>query len=140
MDSLQIDIPERLRAAAVTPESPGYDEARALYNGMIDKRPRFILRCRDPEDVRAAIGFARAAQLPLAIRGGGHNACRIRKAGRDRPPPPSRAGLPPLRYRAIPRRALEPQPGSAKHGDGPEARRRRGGPGRSEDAPWARSR
>jgi FAD/FMN-containing dehydrogenase len=51
----------------------GYDEARALYNGMIDKRPLLIARCADVADVIAAVNFARDNGLPLAIRGGGHN-------------------------------------------------------------------
>jgi len=50
-----------------------YDEARALYNGMIDKRPKLIARCADVADVIAAVGHARDNKLLLAIRGGGHN-------------------------------------------------------------------
>ena len=50
-----------------------YDEARAVWNGMIDKRPLAIARCRTSDDVAVAIGIARAAGLPIAIRGGGHN-------------------------------------------------------------------
>lgn len=57
----------------VTPDAADYDATRALYNGMIDKRPRYILRCKTVEDVQAAIAFAKAGGLPLAIRGGGHN-------------------------------------------------------------------
>ncbi|MER9333938.1 FAD-dependent oxidoreductase [Mesorhizobium sp. M0293] len=50
-----------------------YDEARKLYNGMIDKRPLLIARCMDVADVIAAVNFGRDSQLPIAIRGGGHN-------------------------------------------------------------------
>ncbi len=50
-----------------------YDEARALYNGMIDKRPKVIARCTDAADVMAAVNYARENKLLLAIRGGGHN-------------------------------------------------------------------
>ncbi|MHB8469573.1 MAG: FAD-binding oxidoreductase [Gaiellaceae bacterium] len=50
-----------------------YDQARALFNAMIDTRPALIARCRGPEDVSRAIEFAREHGLPLAIRGGGHN-------------------------------------------------------------------
>ena len=48
-------------------------EARKLYNGMIDKRPRLIARCADVADVIAAVNFGRDKSLPIAIRGGGHN-------------------------------------------------------------------
>jgi hypothetical protein len=52
---------------------PGYDALRSVFNGMIDRRPAAILRCRNPEDVVRGVGFARDRALPLAVRGGGHN-------------------------------------------------------------------
>ena len=55
------------------PADPGYDEARRLWNGAIDKRPVLIARCTGAADVRAGIEHARASGLPLAVRGGGHN-------------------------------------------------------------------
>lgn len=51
----------------------GYDRARAVWNGMIDRRPAVIARCRNKTDVQAALGFARAHDLPVSIRGGAHN-------------------------------------------------------------------
>jgi FAD/FMN-containing dehydrogenase len=51
----------------------GYDEARALYNAMIDKRPAAIAYCVDEADVASAVRFARSQGLPLAVRSGGHN-------------------------------------------------------------------
>jgi FAD/FMN-containing dehydrogenase len=62
-----------LRGTVIQPDDPGYDEARALYNAMIDKRPRLIARCVDAADVITAVNFARDQGLLLAIRGGGHN-------------------------------------------------------------------
>lgn len=52
---------------------PGYDEARKLYNGMIDKHPLMIAQCSDVGDVMDAVNFARDNKLAVAIRGGGHN-------------------------------------------------------------------
>ncbi|WP_345658746.1 FAD-binding oxidoreductase [Streptomyces siamensis] len=55
------------------PDDPGYDEARAVYNAMIDRRPALVASCTTPEDVALVIGFARDHDLPLAVRGGGHH-------------------------------------------------------------------
>jgi FAD/FMN-containing dehydrogenase len=62
-----------VRGRTVTREDSGYDEARALYNAMIDKHPAAIAYCIDEQDVAAAIAFARERGLRIAIRGGGHN-------------------------------------------------------------------
>ena len=62
-----------LRGRPIRPTDPDYDTARALYNGMIDKRPALIVRCANVADVIAAVNFAREQHLLLAIRGGGHN-------------------------------------------------------------------
>ena len=64
---------QALRGRLITPGDPDYDEARALYNGMIDKRPVLIARCVDVADVVAAVNFGRDNDLLVAIRGGGHN-------------------------------------------------------------------
>src|SRR5216683_3574820 len=62
-----------LRGSIIASGDPGYDEARKVYNGMIDKRPRLIARCVDAADVITAAKFCREQGLLLAIRGGGHN-------------------------------------------------------------------
>ena len=62
-----------LRGELIEPSHPRYDAARAVYNAMIDRRPRAIVRCVDVADVRTAVTLARENSLPLAVRGGGHN-------------------------------------------------------------------
>ncbi|MGC1799847.1 MAG: FAD-binding protein, partial [Solirubrobacterales bacterium] len=62
-----------LEDGIVGPSDPGYDEARAVHNGMIDRRPAVIVRCSSAEDVGRTIAFARAHDAPIAVRGGGHN-------------------------------------------------------------------
>ena len=52
---------------------PRYDELRKVFNGMVDRRPAVIARCRDARDVSVAVGFARSAGLPVSVYGGGHN-------------------------------------------------------------------
>jgi FAD/FMN-containing dehydrogenase len=54
-------------------DDAGYDDARKLYNGLIDKRPALIARCAGTTDIAAAIGAARERSLELSVRGGGHN-------------------------------------------------------------------
>jgi FAD/FMN-containing dehydrogenase len=61
------------RGELLGPEDAGYDQARRLWNAAIDKRPALIARCTGAADVRAGIERARSRDLPLAIRGGGHN-------------------------------------------------------------------
>ena len=57
----------------IGPDDAGYDEARKVFNARIDRRPALVARCPYPDDVSQVIGFARSHDLPLAVRGGGHN-------------------------------------------------------------------
>ena len=71
--SLQ-DLQTSLRGNLIGKDDPGYDEARSVYNGMVDKYPFVIAQCRDVADVMASLAFGKTHKLPIAIRGGGHNA------------------------------------------------------------------
>jgi FAD/FMN-containing dehydrogenase len=72
-DKLVQGFAQNLRGELIQPGDQNYDEARKLYNAMIDRRPRFIVRCADVADVIASVKFARDHNLLLAVRGGGHN-------------------------------------------------------------------
>ena len=65
---------QSLRGELILPDHPEYDAARRVYNGMIDRHPAAIARCRDAADVRACVEFARDRSIELAVRGGAHNA------------------------------------------------------------------
>jgi FAD/FMN-containing dehydrogenase len=62
-----------LENEVVGPEDPAYDEVRAVHNGMIDRRPAAVVLCSSAEDVARVIAFARQHEVPIAVRGGGHN-------------------------------------------------------------------
>jgi FAD/FMN-containing dehydrogenase len=66
-------LAELLRGDVIDEHDAGYDDARKLYNAMIDKRPRMIARCVDAGDVIAAVGYARENGLEVAVRCGAHN-------------------------------------------------------------------
>jgi len=71
------DVGDRLQTAVrgrvLHPGGHGYEEARRVFNGMIDRRPALILQCAHEQDVIAGIQFGRESRLPVAVRGGGHN-------------------------------------------------------------------
>jgi FAD/FMN-containing dehydrogenase len=67
------ELGRRFRGRLLGREDAEYDEAREVYNAMIDMRPLLIARCADVADVMSAVDFAREHDLPLAVRSGGHN-------------------------------------------------------------------
>lgn len=69
VEALRAKFGDRL----LEPSSPGYDDARAIWNAMIDKKPALICKCKSTDDVVAAVGFARDNKLLVAVRGAGHN-------------------------------------------------------------------
>jgi FAD/FMN-containing dehydrogenase len=62
-----------LHGPLLCPGDAGYDEARKVWNGMIDRRPALIARCAGVADVLAAVKFARTHEVLVSVRGGGHN-------------------------------------------------------------------
>ena len=62
-----------LRGTACTPGDNGYEEARTVWNGMIDRRPGLVVRCQGAADVMQAVDLARKHNLMVAVKGGGHN-------------------------------------------------------------------
>jgi FAD/FMN-containing dehydrogenase len=68
-----VDLAMTFSGKLLTPRDAGYEEARRVHNGLVDKRPALIARCRGVADVVDAVGLARRLGLEVAIRGGGHN-------------------------------------------------------------------
>jgi FAD/FMN-containing dehydrogenase len=71
--ALMLDLKAHLRGELICPNDSGYDAARKVWNGMIDKYPAGIVRCADVVDVVTAVQFARDHHLLVAVRGGGHS-------------------------------------------------------------------
>ena len=72
-DEARTELGGTFAGQLVGPADADYDEARKLFNAMIDKKPALVARCANPDDVAAVIAFARSHDLPLAISGGTHN-------------------------------------------------------------------
>src|SRR5919201_1621644 len=64
---------ERVRGAVLRADDAGYEDARAIWNGLIDRRPALIVQCSGTADVVDAVNFAREQNLLLSVKGGGHN-------------------------------------------------------------------
>ena len=67
------ELKNRLRGVLLAPGEPGYDDARSVWNAMIDRRPAAIARCLGAVDVVSCVNFAREHGLPVSVKGGGHN-------------------------------------------------------------------
>lgn len=67
------DFQRKVRGELLAPSDTGYDAARRVWNGMIDKRPALIARCVGANDVVACVNFAREHEVLISVRGGGHN-------------------------------------------------------------------
>jgi hypothetical protein len=72
-----IEVPDELAGSfsgeLLAPDSPGYDAARRVHNGLIDKHPGLVARCANTADVRDAVNLGREAGVEMSVRGGGHN-------------------------------------------------------------------
>jgi FAD/FMN-containing dehydrogenase len=71
--ALVTDLSGRVSGSVLDPEHADYDATRAVHNGLIDRKPALIVRCRTTADVVATLALARGAGLEVSIRGGGHN-------------------------------------------------------------------
>lgn len=71
--SVVADLSSALHGQLFRPGAHGYDDARKVFNAMIDRRPAVIVRPADAEDIRRAVTFAQENQLPVSVKGGGHN-------------------------------------------------------------------
>ena len=73
-ETLQLDeLRQRVRGEVIAEGDAGYDEARRVWNGVIERRPALVVYCTGNADVIASIAFAREHGLPVSVRGGGHN-------------------------------------------------------------------
>jgi FAD/FMN-containing dehydrogenase len=71
------ELAAAVRGSLIMPKDPEYDQARAVYNGMVDRRPAAIVRCRDVADVITCVRFARERGVEIAVRSGAHSAAGL---------------------------------------------------------------
>src|SRR5262249_52981161 len=70
---LVADLKGEISGSVLDPDDAGYDAARAVHNGLVDRRPALIVRCRTTNDVVSALAFSHQTGLEVSVRGGGHN-------------------------------------------------------------------
>src|SRR4051794_41783299 len=88
--SAAADLEASFGGQLLTPKNEGYEEARKVHNGLVDKRPALIARCRSVADVVDAVALATKLGLEVAVRGGGHNVAggaTLHGGGQIDPPP-----------------------------------------------------
>ncbi len=73
MPKVKEKLGAKIQGSLLVPDDPGYEEARQVWNAMIDRRPAVIVQCAQADDVAPVIRFARKNGLELSIRGAGHN-------------------------------------------------------------------
>lgn len=73
MSNPREEVKPIIKGTVLLPDDPQYEEARQIWNAMIDRRPAMMVQCADADDVAPAIEFARRNKLEISIRGGGHN-------------------------------------------------------------------
>ncbi|ETN94391.1 FAD-binding oxidoreductase [Zhouia amylolytica] len=73
MNTSLAELKSKVNGSLIMPGDPNYDEARTIYNGMIDKKPAAIFKCKDTSDVVKAVEFAQKHNLEVSIKSGGHN-------------------------------------------------------------------
>ena len=108
-----------IKGRVVEAGAPDYDEARALYNGMLDKRPAAIAYCADEADVAAALRYGLEHGLRIPVRGGGHNGGGL-GSGDDAP----LLTLSPVNPTSGPSPRIGPRPSSIGYMSPPVSRRR----------------
>ena len=66
-------FPDDFGGEVIRPDDPGYDAARVVWNGMVDRRPAMVVRPTSTDDIALAVRYGREQELPIAVRGGGHS-------------------------------------------------------------------
>jgi hypothetical protein len=110
------ELQRSLAGTVIGPGDPEYDAARVCFNALVDRRPALIARCTGPEDVATSFAYARAQDLDVAVRGGGHNPaghCVLESRAPKAARPGSTSTSPPRPSASSRREAWSARPASA---------------------------